>query len=263
MKINTIVRSTSGRHRAPDTTVPAPSEIKRFRTVCSTCNLRELCVPCCGLTGAEREVAKRLVFNRSRLRRGESLYRTGDHFNYLYAVRKGFFKSVALIEGGREQVTGFAIAGEVLGMDGIGPEQHTCTTVALEDSEVCAIPFAGLQALAHELPGLQRHFYKMMSREIVREQGVMLQLGSMNADERLSMFLLDMSLRYAALGCSPSEFNMRMTREEIGSYLGMKLETVSRTFSKFHEEGLIAVRGKFIRIRDSAGLRRVMVREQD
>ena len=263
MKSNAMVRCIPGPRRAPGTpaAVPAPGEIAQCRTVCSSCKLRELCVPCCGLTRSEMKVADRLVFNRLRLRRGESLYRSGDRFTSLYAVRKGFFKSVALIEDGRDQVTGFAISGEVLGMDGIGLELHSCNTVALEDSEVCAIPFAGLQALAQEIPGLQRHFYRMMSREIVREHGVMLQLGSMNADERLSMFLLDLSQRFAARGGSPSEFNLRMTREEIGSYLGLKPETVSRTLSKFQEEGLIAVRQKFVRIRDSAGLRQVVGRQ--
>ena len=148
-------------------------------------------------------------------------------------------------------------------MDGIGPERHSCNTIALEDSEVCAIPFARLQELAHEVPSLQRQFHKMMSREIVREHGVMLLLGSMNAEERLAMFLLDLSQRFAARGYSRLEFHLRMTREEIGSYLGLKLETVSRTFSKFQEERLICVRQKFIRILDSAGLERVMGRELD
>jgi CRP/FNR family transcriptional regulator len=251
------------RRRAPIDSAVAPEsgKIAQCRTMCSTCNLRDLCLPCCGLTRSEMNVADRLVFNRSRVRRGESLYRTGDRFTFLYAVRNGFFKSTALLENGRNQVTGFSMTGEVLGMDGIGPERHTCNTIALEDSDVCAIPFARLQELAHEIPSLQHHFHRMMSREIVREHGVMLLLGSMNAEERLAMFLLNLSQRFAARGYSPSEFNLRMTREEIGSYLGLKLETVSRIFSQFHEEGLIGVRQKLIRILDSAGLERVMGRE--
>ena len=262
MKVNSVVQSTPNRRRRSNRSAEAAAgDVARFGGVCSNCNLRELCLPCCGLSHEEREAADRLVFMRSRLRRGECLYRIGDRFNCLYAVRKGFFKSVALIEDGREQVTGFSIAGEVMGLDGIGPEQHSCNAVALEDSEVCAIPFAGLEALARELPALQRHFYKMMSREIVREHGVMLQLGSMNAEERLSMFLLDLSRRFAARGNSAMEFNMRMTREEIGSYLGLKLETVSRTFSKFQEEGFIAVRQKVVRILDGGGLKQVLNRD--
>ena len=262
MTSDTTIRIIPARRRAPldSAAVAASGKVAQCKTACSNCNLRELCVPCCGLTRSEMDVADRLVFSRSQVRRGESLYRNGDRFTSLYAVRNGFFKSVALLENGRDQVTGFTMTGEILGMDGIGPERHACDTVALEDSDVCAIPFAGLQALAHEIPSLQRQFYKMMSREIVREHGVMLQLGTMNAEERLAMFLIDLSRRFAARGYSRSEFHLRMTREEIGSYLGLKLETVSRTFSKFQEEGLIGVRQKFIRILSSARLERVMGR---
>jgi CRP/FNR family transcriptional regulator len=265
MTNNTSARIVRARRPAPivAAAAPEPGAAAQCRTMCSTCNLRELCLPCCGLTRSEMDVADRLVFYRSRVRRGESLYRTGDTFTSLYAVRNGFFKSTALLENGRDQVTGFSMTGEVLGMDGIGPERHTCNTIALEDSDVCAIPFTRLQELAHEIPGLQLHFHKMMSREIVREHGVMLLLGSMNAEERLAMFLLNISQRFAARGYSHTEFNLRMTREEIGSYLGLKLETVSRTFSKFQEEGLIGVQQKFIRILESAGLERVMGRELD
>jgi CRP/FNR family transcriptional regulator len=251
--------------RAPASPVlaRAAQAIGQCRTVCANCNLRELCLPCCGLSRSEREVAERLPYGRVRVRRGASLYRAGDRFSALYAVRNGFFKSLAPIENGREQVTGFAMAGEVLGLDGVAPERHNCNAVALEDSEVCSIPFAGLQALAQEIPVLQGHFYKMMSREIVREHGMMLQLGSMNAEERLAMFLLNLSQRFAARGYSGAEFNLRMTREEIGSYLGLKLETISRTFSRFQEQGLIVVQQKFVRIINSAGLQGVMGRAQD
>jgi CRP/FNR family transcriptional regulator, anaerobic regulatory protein len=263
MGSNNSVRIIPARRRAPADAEAAldSGTFAQCKTMCSTCNLRELCLPCCGLTRSEMDAADHLVFHRSRVRRGENLYRTGDRFASLYAVRNGFFKSTALLDNGRDQVTGFWMTGEVVGLDGIGPERHTCNTIALEDSDVCAIPFSRLQALAHEIPSLQRHVHRMMSREIVREHGVMLLLGRMNADERLAMFLLNLSQRFAARGYSPSEFNLRMTREEIGSYLGLKLETVSRTFSKFHEEGLIGVQQKFIRILDRAGLERVMGRE--
>jgi CRP/FNR family transcriptional regulator, anaerobic regulatory protein len=240
-----------------------PVTIGQCKTTCLSCNLRELCAPCCGLSRFEKDAASKLPFSRTRVRRGEILYRSGDRFISLYAVRYGFFKSVSLLEDGRDQLTGYAIAGEVMGVDGIGPERHACDAVALEDSEVCAIPFAELLALAQDIPSLQRHFYKMMSREIVREQGVMLQLGTMNAEERLAMMLLDLSKRFAAHGYSSSEFNLRMTREEIGSYLGLKLATVSRAFSKFQDEGLIAVQQKYIRILNRARLELVMGRDLD
>ena len=263
MTINTTIRSIASRRRAPAESAPvaASGEVAQCKTVCSNCNLREVCVPCCELTRSEMDRADLLVFNRVQVRRGDNLYRTGDRFGSLYAVRNGFFKSVGVLENGREQVTGFSMVGEILGMDGIGSGEHAFDTVALEDSEVCAIPFTGLQELAQEIPALQRHFYKMMSREIERDHGVILHLGSMTADERLAMFLLDLSRRFAARGYSATEFNLRMTREEIGSYLGLKLETVSRTFSRFQDQGLIGVQLKFIRIRNSRALEQVMGRD--
>ena len=265
MSSNPTVSNIALARRAPRRAValPAEPEIGHCRTVCAGCSLHGLCLPCCGLSRSEKEIAERLPYARAKLRRGESLFRAGDRFSALYAVRNGFFKSTALLENGREQVTGFAMAGEILGLDGIAPERHACNAVALEDSEVCAISFAGLLTLAQEIPSLQAHFYKMMSREISREHGVMVQLGSMNAEERVVMFLLNLSQRLAARGFSGAEFNLRMTREEIGSHLGLKLETVSRTFSRFQEQGLIAVQQKQIRILDRAGLEGVMGRELD
>jgi CRP/FNR family transcriptional regulator len=231
-------------------------------TLCSNCNLRELCLPC-GLTGRDADLVDELVYARRRIRRGESLYRAGDAFTSLYAVRSGFFKTTQTLEDGREQVTSFHMAGELLGMDGIGPEKHPCNAVTLEDSEICVIPYARLESLGREVVGLQHQFHKVMSRELVRGHGVMLLLGTMRAEERLAAFLLNLSQRFGARGFSQSEFHLRMTREEIGSYLGLKLETVSRAFSRFQEEKLISVRQKFIRILEVAGLKRVMGERAD
>jgi CRP/FNR family transcriptional regulator len=265
MNNDNTVSIIPGRSRAPAdaAALPAPGDIAHCRTVCATCELREVCLPCCGLTRAEMEIAERMVFTRLRVRRGDRLYRAGSRFTSLYAVRNGCFKSMATLDNGREQVTGFSMTGEVLGLDGIGPGEHACDAVALEDSDVCVIPFAGLQEVAHEIPALQQHFRKIMSREIVREHGMMLQLGSMTAEERVAMFVLDLSRRFAARGYSPAELKLCMKREEIASYLGLKLETVSRTFSKFQEQGLILVQQKLIRVRNSAGLLQVMGRETD
>jgi len=197
---------------------------------------------------------------RRSIKRGEHLFRVGEAFDSLYAARTGFFKTKLLLEDGREQVTGFHMAGELMGMDGIGTEKHTCDSVALEDSEVCVIPFERLEGLSREVEALQHHFHKVMSREIVREHSVMMLLGSMRAEERLAAFLLNLSQRLSTRGYSPTEFILRMTREEIGSYLGLKLETVSRVFSKFQEEGLIAVQQKNIRILDPQRLREAVGR---
>ncbi len=228
-----------------------------IKTACSNCNLRELCLPF-GLSIEELARLDDLVSTRRRIKRGDHLYRAGEAFDAIYAIRSGFFKTDVLLEDGRDQVTGFQMAGELLGLDGISTEHHTCNAIALEDSEICAIPFSRLEVLSREIHTLQHHFHKVMSREIVRDHGVMMLLGTMRAEERLAAFLLNLSQRFTARGFSHAEFYLRMTREEIGSYLGLKLETVSRAFSKFQEEGYIAVQQKHIRILNVSGLKALM-----
>ena len=235
----------------------APLNLAHVKTACSTCSLHELCLPA-GLTQAELESLDDLVQTRKRVKRGESLFRTGDPFASLYAIRSGFFKSRIAAIDGRDQVTGFQMAGELMGFDGIGTDAHHCDAIALEDSEVCVIPYARMEELSHKFEPLRRHFHRVMSREIVRDHGVMLMLGSMRAEERLAAFLLNLSQRFTARGYSASEFVLRMTREEIGSYLGMKLETVSRALSHFQETGLIGVQQKHIRITDIEGLKKIV-----
>jgi CRP/FNR family transcriptional regulator len=228
--------------------------ITRCPTRCSTCSLKELCLPC-GITGADTALFDEMVYTRKRVRRGDVLYHAGGAFDSLYAIRSGFFKSSVVLEDGRDQVTGFHMAGELLGMDGIGTGSHSADAIALEDSEVCVIPYERLAD-----PGLQRQLHKVMSRELVRDQGVMMLLGTMRAEERLAAFLLNLSQRFVARGFSQHEFHLRMTREEIGSYLGLSLETVSRIFSRFHEDGLITVQQKHVRILDIPELKSVMLR---
>ena len=231
--------------------------LNAMKVACSNCNLRELCLPL-GLTEEELGRLDDLVSLRRRIKRGDHLYRAGEVFDSIYAIRSGFFKTDVLLEDGRDQVTGFQMTGELIGLDGICTEHHTCNAIALEDSEVCAIPFHRLESISREIHTLQHHVHKVMSREIVRDHGVMMLLGTMRAEERLAAFLLNLSQRFTARGFSPSEFNLRMTREEIGSYLGLKLETVSRAFSRFQEEGHIAVQQKHIRILDVDGLKALM-----
>ena len=241
-------------HKAVD-----PMTAGTLKTACTLCNMRELCLPY-GLSEEEVERLDEAIGARRRIKRQQHLYRAGDPFEAIYAVRTGFFKTDVILEDGRDQVTGFQMAGEILGMDGISTEAHTCNAIALEDSEVCVIPFAQLEHLTREMETLQHHFHKVMSREIVRDQGVMMLLGTMRAEERLAAFLINMSQRFVARGYSPAEFHLRMTRDEIGSYLGLKLETVSRAFSKFQEDKLIAVQQRHIRILDTAGLKKVLDR---
>jgi CRP/FNR family transcriptional regulator len=228
-----------------------------FKVACSSCNLRELCLPV-GLAQPDLERLDELVATRRSVPRGDTLFRSGDEFSALYAVRTGFFKTCVSSEDGRDQVTGFQMAGELLGLDGISTDRHSCDAVALEDSQVCVIPYGQLEDLSREFTDLQHQFHKIMSREIVRDHGVMLLLGSMRAEERLAAFLLNLTQRLQARGFSASSLILRMTREEIGSYLGLKLETVSRTFSKFQEEGLLEVKQRQIRIVDQAGLQELV-----
>ena len=224
---------------------------------CSSCNLRELCLPG-GVCMEDLEQVQNIVYARRRIKRGESLFATGDEFTSIYAIRSGFFKTSVVDGEGREQVTGFCMGGELLGMEGIGSGKHSSTAVALEDSEVCVMPYSLVESMARDYPQLQRHLHSVLSREIVRDHGVMMLLGSMRAEERLAAFLSNLSKRFVRRGYSQSDFHLRMTREEIGSYLGLKLETVSRAFSKFQQEALISVQQKFIRILDVAGLKRAM-----
>ena len=232
-----------------------------IKVACSNCNLRELCMPV-GLTDAQIKRIDEVVATRRKIKRGATLFRNGEAFTSLYAIRTGFFKTCVATEDGRDQVTGFQMAGEVIGLDGIVHDRHTCDAIALEDAEVCVMPFDRIEELSREVTALQSHVHKIMSREIVREHGVMLLLGSMRAEERLAAFLLNLVQRLHARGFSQSELVLRMTREEIGSYLGLKLETVSRTFSKFVDDGIVEVRQRHVRILSTDALKRIVNNQQ-
>lgn len=199
-----------------------------------------------------------VAFLRRRLKRGEVVFHAGDKFGAIYAINSGFFKAVNEDSAGREQVMGFFMRGELFGLDGIGAGQYGGTVQALEDSEIVVLPFAVLEHLSRGNQLMQRQLHAVLSREITRHHGVMMLLGSMTAEERLAAFLVNLSMRFARRGYSRSEFILRMKREEIGSYLGLKLETVSRKFTEFHKRGLLDVQGKHVRIADPVGLRRLL-----
>ena len=225
---------------------------------CSDCNLREVCLPV-GMSRADLEkVDRHLVTERRPLARGETLFQVGDPFNALYAVWQGSFKTCISSRDGRDQISGFQMAGELLGLDGIGSGRHQADAVALEASQVCVIPFHALEALSRELQSLQQQLHRIMSREIVRDHGVLLLLGSMHAEERVAAFLLNLTHRLRARGFPDSPVQLRMTREEIGSFLGLQLETVSRAFSRFHAQGLVAVKHRQVQITDPAGLQKLL-----
>lgn len=234
----------------------AAIQAKKAGSDCSSCAMHNFCLPD-GLTAAETERIQALICPSRTIRCGEALFRAGDSFQSIYAIRAGSFKTVVMHRDGREQVTGFHLAGDVLGLDGICADRHNCDALAIEDSKVCIIPFHLLEAMCRDIKALQQHVHRLMGSEIVREATLMMLLGTMSADQRVATFLLNLSGKLKLRGYSPAEFHLRMTREEIGSYLGMKLETVSRMLSKFQKEGLLDTHGKQIRILDMDGLARV------
>lgn len=233
--------------------------LEPFKAACSSCNLRELCLPL-GMSDDQLNRLDAIVTTRRSVPRGDALFRAGVAFTSLYAVRTGFFKTFVSSEDGRDQVTGFHMAGELLGLDGIGTDRHTCDAIALEHSQVCVIGYHQLEDLSRELPDLQRHFHRIMSRAIVHDHAVMLLLGNMRAEERVAAFLVNLTQRLRTRGFSASSLVLRMTRAEIGSYLGLKLETVSRAFSKFQDDGVLAVKQRQISVLDPEALQALVSR---
>ncbi|AZE49096.1 Transcriptional regulator, Crp/Fnr family [Pseudomonas chlororaphis] len=228
-----------------------------LKAACANCSVLELCLPF-GLTGQEIERLDTLIVQRFKVRKGAALYRAGDPLRSLYAVRIGSFKTSVLSLDGREQVTGFQMPGEMLGLDAISTDRHTCNALALEDSEVCPIHFSHLEKLALELPSLQHNLNRILSREIVRDHDMLMMLGNMNSDERLAAFLLNLSQRLNQRGYSSRDFILKMRREEIGSYLGLRLETICRGIAHLRDWGLVEISGREVRVLNMEGLKQLV-----
>ncbi|WP_019448761.1 helix-turn-helix domain-containing protein [Cupriavidus sp. BIS7] len=226
---------------------------RQFPARCNGCGLRRLCIAS-SLEPEELPQLEAVVSHWRMVHRGEFLFRAGDRFQSLYTVRSGSLKTVASHAGGLEHVTGFFLPGETVGLGAIGEGEYDCDAIALEDSAVCVLPFAPLESLCRDVKSLQQHFHKMLSREILRESKQMILLSGMTSEQRVAAFLINVSCRLQERGYASRDFTLRMTREEIGSYLGIKLETVSRTFSRFQREGLIRVDGKRIELYDLEAL---------
>lgn len=222
-------------------------------TQCANCMMHWACIAS-AVPSAQRNQLDQMVHTWRKVARGEALFRAGDSFHALYAIRSGSFKTVVSHPNGASQVTGFQLAGETLGLDGIAADRHMCDAIALEDSTVCSMPFHCIEDLCQDIRPLQHRLHQLMAEEIVRESGLMLLLAGLSAEARVATFLLNLSARMQDRGYSASSFTLRMTREEIGSYLGMQLETVSRALSKFQREGWIVVSGKNIELTDKAAL---------
>ena len=239
--------------RTPFKLEVVPSKRPACATSCSSCALREVCLPC-GLDADKLGVMDELTRGKRKVPKGSALYRNGDGFDSLYAIRSGSFKSVGVTRAGEEKVTGLHLPGEVMGLDAINGGKHGYDAIALEDSEVCIIPYAPLTQLASRIPQLQAQLLRILSGDISRDQGLMLLMGGMDAEQRITAFLLSLSRRYQKLGYASTRFCLRMTREEIGSYLGLTLETVSRVFSRLQRDGMIATQQKEVQLKDMAGL---------
>jgi CRP/FNR family transcriptional regulator len=235
-------------HASEPSPIP-PINPQVLKASCAQCSMHQLCLPM-GLEDADIDRLDKIIGRRRRVARDERLYAMGEPFRNLYAVRFGHFKTYQVNAAGEAQITGFQMAGELLGMDAISSDRHRCDAVALEDSEVCEIPFANLEELFGHVPALLRQVHRIMSKEITREQNVMLLLGNMRAEQRFAVFLVNKSARYAARGYSPTTFQLRMSREDIGNYLGLTIESVSRLLSRFKKLGLIEVDKREVTLRD-------------
>jgi CRP/FNR family transcriptional regulator len=212
-------------------------------------------VPCAASADAARVVS--LMAGRRKVRQGEGLYRQSDPFHSLYAVQSGSFKSTLALANGCQQVNNFHMAGELLGLDGVADGQHGSSATALEDSEISALPYRYLSELCTSAGALQGTVMRLISREVVRSNHHIVMLGSLNSAQRLAAFLLNQSQRLSSRGYSAVEFHLKMTRGEIGSYLGMTLETVSRTFTELQQQRLLTVERRHIQITSLDDLARV------
>jgi len=216
--------------------------------------LSELCLPV-GMPRVEVSKLDELIKERVRVPKGSALYHLGDKTEAIYGIRSGSIKTQLEDASGQVQITGFLLPGEILGMDGLVDNTQLSHAIALEDSEVCVIRLDDLDRLSMHLPMLHQQFRRIMSKEINRSHQLIMSLGALRSEQRLAAFLLNLSQRLAALGYSPYEFVLRMSREEIGNYLGLTLETVSRLFSRFAREGLLHIHQREVHIIDMPALR--------
>ena len=223
-------------------------DIEEIRVSCQNCTLAHLCLPH-GLEQKDLEKLDRIVERNTPYHRGEHLYRPGQKSHALFAVRSGALKAYCITENGAEQVLGFMLPGELTGLDGLARGRYASASVALETSSVCELPLDKLTTLCNELPGMHEQIMRIVGKEITTDQEMLILLGKHNAEERLASFLLSLSLRYQKRGLSAEVFCLPMSRQDIGNYLGLAIETVSRLFARFQEEEILTVKRKLITIR--------------
>lgn len=239
----------------PFTDIDAVRCSEHDKVSCAHCGLAALCLPH-ALSEAEVGQLEHIVQRSRPLRKGAHLYRERDAFTAIYAVRSGVFKGYRITDAAEEQVVGFYYPGEILGIDGISTNRHASAARALEDAEICEIPFEALSHLSATIPSLQQRVFQMVGQELARDQQLIVQIGKNNADQRVAALLFSIATRNARRGQSSQRFTLPMTRAEIGNYLGLAMESVSRVFSHLQAQDIIAVDGKELQVRDIDALRR-------
>lgn len=221
----------------------------QHKVSCNDCSLNPICLPL-AVEKQQLEKLDELIQRRRPLRKGEHIYLASDPFHAIYAIRSGSIKTYSISQEGEEQITGFYLPGEIIGMDGINTNRHINSAKALESTAICEIPFEQMEKLSAEIPSLQHHFFKLMSKEIQADQQLQLLLSKKPAEERIAALLLNFGARHKQRGLSSTQFRLPMSRNDIGNYLGLAVETVSRVFTRFQSESLIQADGKEIIILD-------------
>ena len=220
---------------------------------CQDCSISQLCIPY-SLNETELNRLDTIIERKKPVQKGSEIFKAGDNMKCLYAIRSGTLKSYTITEQGDEQITAFHLAGDLVGFDGISTGTHPSFAQALETAMICEIPYDTLDELSTTMPKLRQQILRLMSSEIVGDQNMILLLSKKNAEERLASFIHNLSVRFAARGFSPREFRLSMTRGDIGNYLGLTVETISRLLGRFQKSGMIAVKGKYITVLDDAQL---------
>lgn len=231
--------------------------LDRLRLACKECSLAALCLPV-GLSNDDVNRLASIIQTNHVYHRGDLLFRHGESFSRLFVVKSGSVKTFTEHPETGEQILGFHLPGEIVGLDGIADDQHLSSATALETTACCEMPFAQLESLTAHIPSLQHQVYRLLSREIGQETQMLAVLGRFNAEQRLAAFLLSVSMRFKQRGLSATEFQLSMSRSEIGNYLGLAVETISRLFRKFQEQRLVETDRKHVKILDYDGLSRIV-----
>jgi len=224
-----------------------PIKLSALKTACQSCNLHDLCLPL-GLDMGDIDRLNGIIKRSRPLQKGEYLFNSGDDFSSIYAVRSGSIKTFSESEQGDEQITGLYLPGELMGLDAIHEHIHPCSAIALETTSLCEIPFETLEDLSSEIPELHHQLFRIMSKEIASDQSLIMLMAQKSAEERLAAFLVNLSSRLKQRNFSDVEFNLSMSRKDIGNYLGLTIETISRTFSRFQSEGILSTQRKYVNI---------------